>query len=324
MVTYFLGQEEVRAYMRDLMARLQHVEEVPTYWCPLTRSGNELLNALKDVVVEKYPDLAESIVIIPVEVEDGTSRVVFPGETTPPDLTNKHVLIFDGAVHTGRMMSLAVAEVLKRGAAGVCTYTLMLKRGSAFIPTLWGVTIGDDDRAYFLLSNIPNNRLDAGSLHSNSKKKALSIHLRLLSEEDAKRPLVMSGVRSLDRVTWGDRYFSMKSGGDRRCTYVLEMARGIVGYLTLSVHSDDCLMVDEVVVDKAHHGKNLGGVLLRFADTMARQSNCRLIRLQSIADKRDLYLKFGYRTIANSPLKLDEEEYWLMEKSVIHPAVFLG
>ena len=60
MVTHFIGGEEVSAYLRDFLGRLVLFHEIPTLWCPLTRSGNALLNQLLDLV-EQYPQLAESV-----------------------------------------------------------------------------------------------------------------------------------------------------------------------------------------------------------------------------------------------------------------------
>jgi ribosomal protein S18 acetylase RimI-like enzyme len=216
------------------------------------------------------------------------------------------------------MMTNCVREVLRHGAAGVCTYSLVLKRGSKFIPTLWGVTVDDVDRAFFLLDKIPNNRLDAGCPKSPTKRKPLNIHLRVLAESDLKKPPVVSELDSLDRVTWGDRYFDMKAGGQHRCSYVLEKGDKILGYLTLSHPEAGRLSIDEVAVDRNHRGKNIGAVLVRFADTMARQFDCLNIQLQAIANIRDFYKGFGYKVIAESPLTLDDEEYWLMEKPVIY------
>ena len=122
----------------------------------------------------------------------------------------------------------------------------------------------------------------------------------------------------MDRVTWGDRYFDMKAGRQRRCSYVLEKGYEILGYVTLSQAEAGCLSIDEVAVDRQHQGKNLGAVLMRFADTMARQFDCRTIRLHAIADKLDFYKAFGYEAVAESALMLDNEEYWLMEKAVIY------
>ena len=318
MVTHFLGREEVLAYLRDLLVRLERFDAVPTVWCPLTRSGNALLRHLLDLVASHHPQLADSVSVLPIEVKDVNDEVHFLQGDPAKDIPGKNVMIFDGATHSGQMMTNCAREALRYGAAGVCTYSLVLKRGSKFIPTLWGVTVDDTDRTFFLLDKIPNNRLDAGCLKSSTGRRALNIHLRVLAESDLKKPPVVSELDSLDRVTWGDRYFDMKAGGKHRCSYVLEKGSEILGYLTLSHPEAGRLSIDEVAVDRNHRGKNIGAVLVRFADTMARQFDCLSIQLQAVANKRDFYKGFGYKVVTETPLTLDDEEYWLMEKPVIY------
>ncbi len=317
MVTYFLGKEEVSAYLRDFLIRLEQLDAVPTLWCPLTRSGKALLDELLDLARDHHPKLVETVSVVPIEVRDKTLEVRFSTEDPAKDIRGQNVLIFDGATHSGRMMTKCVAEVLRHGAAGVCTYSLVLKRGSTFIPTMWGLAVEDVDRAFFLLSEIPNNRLDAGGPESPQKKKGLNVHLRLLSEAHLKRPPVVSGLASIDRVTWSDRYFEMKTGGQRHCTYVLEKADEILGFLSLTHRESGCLFIDEIAVDQKHQGKNVGPVMMRFADTMARQFDCTRIQLQAISTRIKFYSGFGYNVIVNAPLMLDDEEYWLMGKPVI-------
>ena len=114
------------------------------------------------------------------------------------DFAGKNVFLFDGAVHSGSKIQNCARKILGLGATGICTYSLVLKHSSKFIPTLWGLSISDTDRAFFLLDSIPNNRLDAGP-HQDSPPY---VHIRALSENDLDIATVVSGVPSLDRVTW--------------------------------------------------------------------------------------------------------------------------
>lgn len=148
MVTHFLGREEVSAYLRDFLVRLECLDAIPTLWCPLTRSGNALLSELLDLVEANHPQLVKSVSVLPIEVKNGSDEVRFTRGDPAKDIPGKDVLIFDGATHSGRMMTNCVREVLRHGPAGICTYSLVLKRGSTFIPTLWGVTVDDVDRAF--------------------------------------------------------------------------------------------------------------------------------------------------------------------------------
>lgn len=318
MVTYFIGRDEVSAYMRDFLTRLQRFNPVPTLWCPITRSGSELLNQLITLAEELFPQMIDSVSVLPIAIDEETDKIRFVGDSPSTDIAGRSVLLFDGAIHSGRIMTQAVTEVLRHGASDVCSFSLVVKRGSVFIPTLWSVMIDDTDRAFFLLNEIPNNRLDVG-VHSSPtpKKIPLPVYIRLLSDDHLQKPPVISGVASLDRVTWDDRRFDMLAG-DHRCTYVLQRRDDILGYITMHVVEPRCLVLDEVVVGKKHLGQNLGGVLMRFADSLARKFDCQLVRLHSIESKVEFYKHFGYRSVANNPIPLGQEKYWLMERPVLH------
>ncbi len=211
-------------------------------------------------------------------------------------------------------MAKAVRTLKQRGVAGVTTYTLVLKRSSRFIPSLWGVMVNDHDRAYFLLEHTPNNRL---TTHLSERNPFL--HLRLLAEADTKLTPVKCGVRSLDRATWGDRWYNMASCGHDQHTYLLETSKGVVGYLTVHGEHPDCRVIDEVAVGKQHKGEGHGGVLLRFADTLARHRDCRCVQLNAIKEQYSWYKKNGYKLLpGRKPILLDGEEYSPMERVLLY------
>lgn len=320
MVTYFLSLEDVRAYLRDFLARLQTFDPNPTIWCPITRSGTALLDQILDLVKADYPGMVERVSVVPIGVCEKTNALILGSDDPAKDIVGKPVLLFDGAVHRGALMSRCVTEVLKLGASHVGTYSLVVKRGSNFIPTLWGVMIEDTDRVFFLLKQIPNNRLDAGSAKTGETTRRTScLHIRRLCGEHVDKSPVECGVASLDRVTWGDRHFDMLAGEHLQCTYVLHAGNEVVSYLTVYYSDEHCLVITEIAVDKKHHGKKFGGILLRFADTLARQSNCWVVRLNAIKEKITFYEGFGYKLVAGrEPIRLDDEEYWLMERQVIY------
>lgn len=313
MKTYYLGREEVHGYLRDFVSRLREFQPMPTVWCPVTESGDDLLQALLEVVQVECPELLETVRLLPIEVNDGGNAVHFVGESPEDVLPGQSVLLFDGAVHSGRMMGRCTAEVLRHGPAELCSYSLVIKRCSSFIPTLWGVMIEESDRAYFLLDEIPNNRMDAGS------RPQPLVHLQKLSTEQLERPPILSGVPSIDRMTWGDRHFQMQTSTSGSCTYLLERGRGMVGFLTLHFSDASSLSIDEVVVGEALRDHGYGGVLLRFAETMARHSECWSIRLNALRQRIPVYDGFGYRPIPGKEmLRLGAEEYQPMEKAVLY------
>jgi len=315
MITYFFGREEVEAYLEDFLDRLARFDPMPHVWCPLTESGTDLLGAMLNLVRDLHPEFM-NVVVVPALAEDSTVRFV---DTNAAELIKgQSVLVFDGAVHSGGLLKDCVTKVIGMGAERVCTYSLVIKRGTQFVPTIWGVTIEDVDRAFFLLSKIPNHRLDAGSPHGREPSKPAYVHMRALAEEDTERPTVVSGLKSIDRTTWGDRYFDMQAGHSRRCCYLLEQGRKIVGFVTLSHVDHEILSVDEVAVDELERKKKYGAVLMRFADTMARSYNCQRVRLQAISNKVNWYKGFGYEQVGSQSLKLGPEEYLPMEKAVVY------
>jgi GNAT superfamily N-acetyltransferase len=313
MKTYHIGREEVYGYVRDFISRLRKFEPMPMVWCPVTESGDDLLQALLAIVREECPELLDSVRVLAVEVNDGGDAVHFVGERPEDVLPGQTVLLFDGAVHSGRMMRRCTAEVLRHRPAELCSYSLVIKRGSSFIPTLWGVMIEESDRAYFLLDDIPNNRMDAGT------RPQPLVHLQKLGSEHLERPPILSGVPSIDRMTWGDRYYQMQTSTSGTCTYVLERGPNMVGFLTLHFSEADSLTIDEIVVAEAQRGGGYAGVLLRFAETVARHAECHSIRLNALRERIPVYDGFRYRPIPGKEvLHLGAEEYQPMEKAVLY------
>lgn len=248
----------------------------------------------------------EDVELHPITVAG--SEITIP---TAEAVRGKNLLLLDSAIHSGRMMSHCVAKVLKLEPATVTTYALAVKRCTSFVPTLWGVMTDEVDRPYFLLDSIPNNRLNAGSKHPQPP-----VHLRTLCKEHLAAPGIRSGIASIDRVTWSDRLFQMETNPGT-LTYLLEEGSKIRGFLT--IHQDrDSLAIAEVVVDDSVRGKGYGGVLIRFADTLARQGSCQRIHLNAIIDRVDTYKGFGYRRNSKPELVLDTEVYHPMEREVLY------
>jgi len=77
-------------------------------------------------------------------------------------------------------------------------------------------------------------------------------------------------------------------------------------------------MIDEVAVDQKHQGRKLSGTLIRFGETLARQSDCRMVRLYAVSTKVEYYKKFGYHVASEKPIRLENEEYILMERALLH------
>ena len=300
MKTYFIGKEEVRGYLVDLLRRL---DPMPLVWCPMTASGVALARELATLAP---PDLQTSVEVHAIAVVN--EALTLPEESA---VRGRAVLLLDSAVHSGRMMSHCASEILKFAPSSLTTYALAVRRCSSFFPTLWGVMTDEADRPYFLLDSIPNNRLNAGAVRPQP-----SVHMRLLAESHLSHPPIASGLDSIDRVTWADRLFQMNTTPGTY-TYVLERGSEIVGFVTVH-QTNDNLSVAEVVVDTTLRDSGYGGILIRFAETLARQGNCQTVRLNAIEARTDLYKRFGYRRSSKPELKLGSEVYHPMEREVLY------
>lgn len=268
-----------------------------------------------ELVNREFPALAESVQVMPIAVNADRTEVQFVGSDPAAVIPGQSVLLFDGAVHSGSMMQACAAVVLSYRPAEMISYTLVIKNGSGFIPTLWGVMIAETDRAFFLLDAIPNQRLEAGS----TSRPSAPVHLEQLGERHLTLPPVVVHVGSMDRVRWSERHFQMQASEGATRTYVLMRGAGIVGYLTLHGLEGGGLMVDEIAVDADQQGKGYGGVLMRFADTLARQTSCRFVRLFGIEAQVPFYEGLKYRKLTErAPVRLDAETYWPMERTVLY------
>lgn len=309
--TYFLGAEEVQAYARDFLHRLSRLECFPDVWCPITRSGDAIAKAMREYI---GADLPAAVQLLPVAVarDPNGLRISFLGGEPDKQIPGKTILLLDGAIHSGSTMSRCAEEVLKFGPQDVISYSLVTKAGTSFVPTIWAVTIDETDRAFFLLDEIPNQRLDA----ENPEKKQPPVHIERLDHRHKDRPAIASKVGSMDRMTWSDRLFQMQVSSS--CTYVLVRRGTIMGYLTVHF-SGDTMSIDEVVVDADQKSQGYGGILMRFADSLARQANCRSVALNAIEQRVGFYENLEYKKIGGaSPIRLDDETYWPMQRPVLY------
>jgi len=312
--TYFIGKEEALAYAKDLVVRLKALDSFPEVWCPITKSGTSIASLVRSILKTEGSPVRPQLLPISISRKDQEIDVLFHRGDPAAQIPGKSVLILDGAIHSGRTMIRCADEVTKYEPKDLLSYSLMMKASSCFVPTFWGAGIDETDRAFFLLDEIPNHRLDA----ENPEKKQRPVHIERLDERHRRVPPVTVEVDSMNRQTWGDRIYQMKVSPGVH-TYVLVRVGKILGYLTIRF-SDDYMSIDELAVDKGQRKHGYGGVLLRFADTMARQANCRTVRLNAISDKVPYYEGANYHKISNTDsIRLDDAEvYWPMERTVLY------
>ncbi len=78
--------------------------------------------------------------------------------------------------------------------------------------------------------------------------------------------------------------------------HVLEVDAAVAGVLVLEDH-DDFLLLDNIAVDPAHHGRGLGKLLMRFTEEEARRRGYATIELYTNAvmvENIALYRRLGY------------------------------
>lgn len=312
MNTYFLARESIEAFAKDFLRRLDRLETFPEVWCPITKSGDVIASVLTPLLPRA---LLGKVQLLPIGVArdaESTKVSFLGGDDAHQVVSGKSVLLLDGAIHSGHTMNRCAEEIGKLNPQDMASYALVTKAGASFVPTFWSVTIDETDRAFFLLDEIPNNRLDA----ELPGKKQTPVHIERLDRRHVDRPPVTSGVKSMDRPTWSDRLFQMQVSD--HSTYLLIRGTAIVGYLTIHFAGDKAF-IDEVAVDKGLKGRGYGGVLMRFADTMARQTNCRVVVLNGIDEQVGFYENLSYRKVAEAaPLILDDEKYWPMSRAVLY------
>ena len=323
MYTHYLGNDEVKAYLRDLANRLLVLNQaMPRVWVPIGQSGIELTKEIEKVEpkLNTFP-----VEIIPAQFDRDNSQIDFE-ESAADKIKNQKVMVLDSSVHSGYTMQKVVQKVAAFGAGAICSYSLVLKQNSCFIPSFWGVTIGDYDRAYFLLPSLPNNHfLDPTVQHGQVRERPPGgpvaepyFHIRKLNKDDINKPPLKSGTISLDRGTWEDRYYEMKAHSERR-TYVLEVGEIIAGYVSISREDNtSTLGIEAIAVDEKYQGRKYGGALLRWAETFARQANLKRIHLWSIDKELGFYKKYKYVDVmGEEPMFLINEKYFPMSKLVL-------
>ncbi|HWB04285.1 MAG TPA: GNAT family N-acetyltransferase [Verrucomicrobiales bacterium] len=313
MITHFLTEETVAAFLEELLERLREMDNPPDTFFAVTGSGVELLGRLGKLI-EKKPECVLRSAKLASFGKTHDNELHLRG-LVDAEVTGRRCLLLDSAIHTGGLMNRCRQKLVELKASEICSYSLVVKRGSRHIPTFWGVMIDDLDRAYFCLERIPNNRLSSGN-----RKNQSHVTISVLDKAHIKYPPVSAGVNSMDRLTWSDRLFAIEASSRERAvrTYVLEKADKVIGFLSTH-HDKGSFSVDEVVLDESYRGQGLGGVLIRFAVTIARHHNSRRIGLYAIAEKVELYEKLGFHLVPGAkPIQLDDETYHPMSKRLLH------
>ena len=302
MNTVFLSDEEVSAYLRDLVARLAGLgADMPKTWCPIGPSGGGLAQA----AMRAAPHLASAIQNIPIAFNRATEQITFPVDPDPgPLLRGKRVLLIDGSIHSGNTFMKAYRAVEALKPADISSYALVVRSGASVLPSFFGLAIGDHDRALFLKKAFPNNRLPAFGC------------VRKLCDGDQGRPMISCGEGFIDRFSWSDLLYEVRVD-HRRKTYVYERGGCIQGLVSLRLVPGDDILIDTLGVDKAFQRQGIAGHLVRWAETCGRNAHCAVTRLWGLEQRRFWYEKQGYET-SGDQMVLDGAGFYLMSKKLLY------
>lgn len=317
MHTHYLSDEVVDSYLVDLARRLIALrQEVPTIWVSLGESGGKIAERLADIYDRELsasgfsaPAL-ERIRFVRIYVERESGLVKKREEKTNSDL-GERVLLIDGPIHSGASMLAAVDWLVEQGVESVMSYGLVAKRTSEFVPTFFGLMIGEHDRAFFQLNRIPNNRV--------LKKGHPFGVLRMISGADVNREpqSIRGNVDSIGKITLSDLWYARKSRGDY--VYVYELAGRVVGFVHFYKKGVGTIIIDVLAIDNDFQGAGLASALMRWVENWARCHNMLELQLYSIDSRIDMYRKFGYHLVDRSILDLGGgEKYALMKRKILY------
>ncbi len=323
MRVHHLDYDTIDAYLSDFTRQRffrarEQCGNLPVVICYIGNSGRELLQRVGSIDW----DVLDSAGILRADYERSNRKTSFYGfvpadngkdSLIPPErlsecVAGAHILVLDSLVYSGETLQAVMQALEKAGAGAVTSYGLAVRSTSMVIPNYFGFMIGHDDRALFLLREMPNNRIMPHGC------------LRLLGEEDLTRPPVESGVESMDRETWCDKYYSMQANRFNQ-TFIYECANKILAYVTLTNKHDGRLFLDAIAVDAASKGKKLGGHLLRWAETFGMHHGCKNIDMWAIDNQIEWYKRYGYSLCPERKLSLPDgdgvETYRKMTKKII-------
>lgn len=322
MHTHYLSDDVVDSYLVDLARRLIGLgDEAPLVWVSLGESGDKIAARLADIyevelrtLAAQSPDVAapllEAVRFVRIYTVRGTGRVERRMEITNSDL-GRRVLLIDGPIHSGASMLAAVDWLVAQDVESVMSYGLVVKKTSEFIPTFFGLMIGEHDRAFFQLNRIPNNRV--------LKKGHPFGVLRMISGSDVnkERQSIKGQVDSINKITLSDLWYARKSRGDY--VYVYEISGQVAGFVHFYKKGAGAIIVDVLAVDDDYQGGGLAGSLMRWVENWARCHNMLELQLYSIYDRISMYEKFGY-SLTNDPI-LDlggGEKYAQMKRKILY------
>lgn len=312
MHTYLLSDEDVRRFSRGMASRIIEMgTKAPTIWFTLGVSGDKMAAEIGKLLDESAR---------PNEVYKlGCTRPANGIFFRDPQPAQSHfdvevAFVVDSAIHSGASFTAAANFLIQKGIRSIISYSLVVKRSSAFIPTYFGLLIGEHDRAYFQLDEIPSNRLSI----MRAPQPPYG-HMRAISADDAKGPPrhLNTGTPSIDAITFADLWYDVRAHG--KSVYFFEVGSEIAGMVTFKMLPSGVMLLDTIARDKRFKGQDVGGIMWRWAETFARSSRCATIDLWAIQNKIGWYKSLGFEEVPNETLDLGPaEKYQRMRRRILY------
>jgi len=305
LITHFLGREEVAAYGSDFARRLANLKsDFPSKWFPIGLSGEKIAEVVYGFLPQEFKDKVEATTAY---LDRKAGEVKFDDPLTDVVFDEQPILLIDSAVHSGTTMLKISQHLSGLGAKNIISYTLMLKRTSTMIPTYFGILVGDRDRVYFQLDQMPNNRL--------CELPPFGV-LRTVSKGDGGRKLHQLGEPFKD-FSLGDLLYDQETKKYR--PYVYEIGNDICGLVSFTRKKKHILFIDAWATSVDFQGRGIGGAMMRWAETWGRSNKCNLIELWAFDKAVPTYLKMGYAAVAGREMTLSPiHRYTLMTKKILH------
>jgi hypothetical protein len=310
MQTYLISNSDVKRYAQDFLERIVLMgEHSPCAWVSLGLSGDKMLEVLDLLMEERGLETPPIITLSFDRVSDSvTYRSVDAGEVLEAvEKQDRPLLLVDSAIHSGKSMRRIVDHLYALGIKEIMSYSLVMKQTSEFVPTFFGLTIGAHDRAFFQLPRIPNHRL--------SVRRPIG-SMRMLRGDDVKRDFLNTETASINKMSYGDLLYL--GATQHFLTYAYEMAGSIAGIITFKVQANGFLFIELIARDVKWEAAKLGGLLLRWAETYARHSNCIGIELMAIEQEVGFYGRYYFEKSTEPPLDLGDEKYFRMTRRLLY------
>jgi GNAT superfamily N-acetyltransferase len=307
----YVRQQMLRSQISSLVERLLHFDiKAPILWCPISAGGKEILNIIAMTLKRKRGcALLKNSSFISVDVSDDS--VIFYGSNDlKRDINHNCVILLDLVINSGYAFKQVTDEVSKYHPYAIITYAPFVRNNTVFVPSIFESVIGEKDRI------VLEGASKASTFLTNTNH--IGVSLKRLTSKDLKSRKISCGVKSMDKITWADRFYDMVNSTESRVTYLLINHEVIVGYLTCHLHRSDCMMLDEIAVSKKYLGMGYGGVLMKWLDIYSRSKDCVSIVLWSIHEQIPFYKKAGYKLIPGESMSLDGETYFLMLARLVY------